>query len=431
MRGARVLMWLVALVLTLGPAARGLVAGSAADGDWPQFRGVRRDGRTAGQGLARSWPEGGPPVVWRKKTGEGYSSVVVAGGRVFVLSADGETEVAIGFEDPSGKEVWRKRIGDQFKEVFGEGPRSTPTVDDGVLYALSSHGNLHALKTADGASLWSIDLVEAFGSKVPRRGFASSPLVDGDLLVIEAGGSDERAFLAVDKKTGDTRWTAEKGPSVYSSGIVVEIDGVRQFVFARTAGGEILSFLPTGEVLWRHAWKAGPIGMPVFMPPNRIFASAAADIGSIVIEVVAGDGKPETREVWTSRRMKNHFSSSLLVGRYLYGFDNATFKCIEAETGEQRWAYRGFGKGSLIAADGLLLVLGDTGSLALVEATPEEYRELGRFQATTGKAWTAPALAHGRLYLRDQDEIACLDLRPAGQPAGVGKVTGASRERSE
>lgn len=187
------------------------------------------------------------------------------------------------------------------------------------------------------------------------------------------------------------------------------IGGVRQMIFSRS-GGEVVSLLPTGELSWKHAWKAGGIAMPLFVPPNRIFASTVDDAGSILLEVGTESGKASAREVWSSRAMKNHFSSSVLVGDHIYGFDNATLKCMTAATAEQRWIQRGFGKGTLIAADGLLIVLGDQGTLALVEATPEGYREKGRFQALTGKAWTAPSLSGGRLYLRDQDEIVSLDL---------------------
>jgi outer membrane protein assembly factor BamB len=217
--------------------------------------------------------------------------------------------------------------------------------------------------------------------------------------------------VAFDKKSGEERWTTGEGAAGYSSGFAVNIDGVRQLVFARTATSEIVALLPDGKVHWRYEWKAGPIAMPVLVLPNRIFVSSGQDIGASLLQIDTRDGVPVVSEAWASRSMKNHFGSSVLVGDHIYGFDNATLRCLSAATGERVWARRGFGKGTLVAADGMLYVLSDSGVLALIEATPEEYREKARFQAMTGKAWTAPALAHGRLYVRDQDELSCLDIR--------------------
>ncbi len=384
----------------------------AADGDgWPQFRGAQRDGTSAESGLARNWPESGPPVVWKKSIGDGFSEVLVADDRVFVLLADDESELAAALDAASGDEKWRTVLGPRFKEVFGDGPRATPVLSDGVLYTLTSEGRLRALRAGDGEVIWSVDLVETYGSKVPRRGFAASPLVEGDLLVVEAGGAEGKAFVAFDKKSGEERWAAGEGAAGYSSGFAVNIDGVRQLVFARTATSEIVALLPDGKMYWRYEWKAGPIAMPVLVPPNRIFVSSGQDIGASLLQIDARDGVPVVSEAWASRSMKNHFGSSVLVGDHIYGFDNATLRCLSATTGERVWARRGFGKGTLVAADGLLYVLSDSGVLALIEATPEEYREKARFQAMTGKAWTAPALAYGRLYVRDQDELSCLDIR--------------------
>ena len=410
MQAARCGVLFAALVAVLITAAPGRFV-LAADAEWPQFRGPQRNGTSEEDGLGKEWPEEGPEVLWRKSIGDGFSEITIAGGRLFVLTADEESEVAVALEDPSGKEIWRTVLGPRFDEEFGDGPRATPVYDDGILYTLTSQGKVGALNAADGKPIWSVDLVEDYGSKVPRRGFAASPLVEGDQLIIEAGGAGGKAFLALDRKSGKERWGAGEGAAGYSSGIVATIDGVRQIIFARTAGGEIISLLPSGKVHWRHPWKAGPIATPIFVPPNRIFASAARDTGSILLEITTTDGKARADEVWVTRFMKNHFSSSVIVGNHIYGFDNATLRCISLDSGERLWARRGFGKGSLIVAGGMLYVLSDTGVLALIEATPEEYREAARFQALTGKAWTAPALANGRLYVRDQDEMLCLDLR--------------------
>jgi outer membrane protein assembly factor BamB len=390
--------------------AGGLVMAADSSG-WPQFRGPQRDGTSAESELAKSWPESGPPVVWKKSIGDGFSEVVVADGRVFVMLADDESELAVALDAASGEEQWQAVLGPRFKEAFGDGPRATPVLSDGVLYALTSEGLLHALRAGDGETIWSVDLVETYGSNVPRRGFAASPLVEGDLLLVEAGGADGKAFVAFDKKSGEERWSTGERSAGYSSGIVIDIDGVRQMVFARTRTSEVVSLLPDGQVHWRYEWKSGPIATPILVPPNGLFVSSGQDIGASLLKVETRDGVPTVSEAWSSRSMKNHFGSSVLVGDHIYGFDNATLRCISASTGERVWARRGFGKGTLVTADGMLFVLSDSGVLALIEATPEEYREKSRAQAMTGKAWTAPALAQGRLYLRDQDELSCLDIR--------------------
>ena len=398
-----------ALLLAAGLGAP-QVAGAPPTYDWPQFRGPGRDGVSAETGLARSWPATGPKELWRKPVGEGFSGISVAGGRAFTLVAGPDQEFAVGLDAATGAEVWRTPVGPRFDEALGNGPRSTPTVDGDRVFVLSSTGHLAALAVADGHPLWELDAQKEMGAPMPLRGFACSPLVDGDLLLVELGAGAGKALAALDKASGKVRWSARDTPSGYSSPIAVDIDGVHQYVFVNTSGREVVALRPDGSVWWTHPWPPGSIAMPVFVPPNRILVSASADIGAALLEVKTVDGKPQVDEAWRNRVLKNHFSSSLARDGFIYGFDNGTLKCVDAATGEQRWAERGFGKGSLIAADGLLLVLGDRGTLALAEATPEAYHELARVQALKGKSWTAPTLAGGRLYLRDQSEIVCLEV---------------------
>ncbi|HSK80192.1 MAG TPA: PQQ-binding-like beta-propeller repeat protein [Thermoanaerobaculia bacterium] len=407
----------LAAVLLLGMGPLSAVAAEPAAGvDWPQFRGPERNGISPEKGLLRSWPEGGPKVLWKKPLGSGFASITISGGRLYTMAVEGETESALCF-DETGKEIWRTPLGSVFPEVFGNGPRSTPTIDGDVVYALAATGKLHALRIADGSRIWEVDLVKDFSSKLPNRGFASSPLIDGDLLLLEAGGDAGKAIVALDKKTGKARWTALDGGAGYASPLAVTVDGVRQYVFVRTMVGDIVSLLPDGTVNWKHAWKAGAIASPLFIPPNRIFASASDDAGAVLLEIGKADGKGTVREVWANRLMKNHFSSSLLHEGHIYGFDNATLKCIDAATGEQKWVQRGFGKGSLILADGLLFILSDRGGLSLAEATPSGYVEKGKLQAMEGKTWTAPTLSHGKLFLRDEDEMIVLDVKTPAAPA--------------
>jgi outer membrane protein assembly factor BamB len=402
---------LTALLLLGAGLAPAAGADPSAGTDWPQFRGPQQNGVSVEKGLLRSWPESGPKVLWKKPIGSGFSSLTVVGDALYTLAVEGESETAYRLRKSDGEVVWRASIGPVFPEVFGNGPRSTPTVEGETVYVLSATGRLHALATKDGSRLWEMDLTKELGSPTPNRGFSSSPLVDGDLLLLEPGGTGGKAVVGLEKKTGKVRWSALEGKPGYVTPLAVTIDGVRQYVFVRTIEGDIVSFLADGKMHWQYPWKKGAIASPLFLPPNRIFASASEDVGSVLLEVGRTDGKAAVREVWSNRAMKNHFSSSVLYDGHIYGFDNASLKCIVAETGEQKWVRRGYGKGSLIAADGLLFILSDQGQLILAEASPAGFEEKGKMKVMEGKTWTAPVLSHGRIYLRDEDEMIVLDVR--------------------
>ncbi|HEX6900516.1 MAG TPA: PQQ-binding-like beta-propeller repeat protein [Thermoanaerobaculia bacterium] len=387
-------------------------------GDWPRFQGEKQDGISPESGLPRSWPAEGPRVVWKRAIGEGYSTFSVAAGRLYTMDSDAKTEYVLALDAATGNEIWRVPIGDKLVDPMGNGPRGTPTVDGGTIYALGSLGRLLALKAADGAKLWEVELTQAFGAKRPTWGYSGSPLVDGDLLILEVGGTEKRAIVAFEKATGKVRWASQEGDAAYSTPVLMTIGGVRQYVTARRAGPEVVSLLPDGTLHWKHPGPPTVIVSPLFIPPDKVYVSAGDDGGAVLFRVRTEGGRATTEEIWKTRGMKNHFNSAVRVGDHVYGFDNATFKCISLATGEPAWAMRGLGKGSLLAtADGLLVVLSDRGKLLLVEATPESYKELASFQALEGKAWTSPVLANGKVYLRDEDEMIALDLGVPGVPA--------------
>lgn len=414
--------------------ALAFLAGPAAALDWPQFRGVNRDGVSAETGLPRSWPAEGPRVVWKRAVGEGYSGISVVGDRLYTMDSDDTVEYVLALEAGSGKELWRVPAGPKLIDSMGNGPRTTPTVDGGTVYAMGSHGRLLALKAADGAKIWEVDLVQAFAAKRPNWGYSGSPLIDGDLLILEVGGTEGRGVMAFEKATGSVRWAALDGDAAYASPVLMTIGGIKQYVIPRRAGPQTVALRPDGSVLWTHPAPFSAIASALLIPPDKVYVSGGDDAGAVLVRIKT-EGGPEgstatVEELWKTRAMKNHFNNAVVVGDHIYGFDNATFKCLSAATGEQTWAFRGLGKGSLVAADGdLLIVLSDQGTLLLVEATPAAYMELARFQAMEGKAWTAPTLANGRLYLRDQDEIVVLEMKapgagttPAAASVGSGPV---------
>ena len=286
-----------------------------------------------------------------------------------------------------------------------------PTVHGDSVFALGAEGKLYALDARDGTKLWSHNFVEEFDSKIPTWGFSASPLIEDNLILVEAGGRDGKAIVAFDKKSGDVAWTTHTDEVGYSSPISIDFGGVRQTIFLTSK--TLLSVAPeNGQIYWKYPWPEGiNIATPIFIPDNKIFISASYDKGAVLLKMIADEDGVGIEEVWKSRVMKNHFNSSVLQGDYLYGFDNAILTCIAVNTGEEQWRHRGFGKGSLLLADGCLIILGEGGKLALVEANPNEYREKARFQLFDDKCWTVPTLADGKLYLRNQKEMVCLDLR--------------------
>jgi outer membrane protein assembly factor BamB len=389
------------------------LAGAALAADWPRYRGPGGDGRSAETGLVRGWGAEGPRVLWRLPLGEGYSGMAVVGGRVYTMFASGRDEFALSVDAATGKERWRFRTDANRFDDMGSGPRSTPTVDGSLVYVVGAQGKLYALEAANGRKVWGVDLVGDLGGRVPRWGVAASPLVDGDLLLVDAGGRDGHSIVAFDKKTGARRWGASNDLPGYSTPIAVTIGGLRQAVFF--TGTRVIAVDPaSGKVFWQSPWRTEydvNAAMPVFVPPDKIFVSSGYDTGAMVLRVKREGSGAVAEKVWQSRVMKNHFNSSVLVGDYLYGFDDGTLKCVHAASGETRWAERGFAKGSLLYADGLLVVLSERGLLVLADASPEAYRERARSQVLQGKTWTMPSLADGRLFLRTERELVALHFK--------------------
>ena len=377
------------------------------EGEWASWRGPNRDGTVAVEGLDPSWQRGEPRQIWRRKLGEGFGSPAIAGDRVFVLFARGTEEYLAALEAQTGDEIWRHTVGETLVDRTGNGPRTTPAVADGMVYAMGTR-HLVAIDADKGDEKWRVALAEP-----PLWGFSSSPLLLDDLLVVHAQvPGNEAPVTALHRDDGTIAWQAGQGLPGYASPLLVELHGRRQIL--AFIGGGLLALEPqSGRLLWSHPWRTSygvNAADPVFYPPDKIFISSGYDTGAALLEVRTTGSGYETSELWSTRSMKNHFSSSVRVGDHLYGFDNASLKAIDLTDGSTQWRQRGFGKGSLLLAGDRLLVLGDEGSLALVEPSPERYLEHGRIQALDTGSWSPPALAGRWLYLRDHQEIVCLDL---------------------
>ncbi len=395
--------------------------GAAEDVDWPQWRGPNRDGLSPATGLRTTWPPEGPRVVWRRPLGRGFSSVAVAGGRLFTMDqeagADGAWayEAVVCLDAATGDQRWRFRYPNRYDERFGSGPRSTPAVDGDLVYAVGPTGTFHCLRADTGEKVWRHDLLEEFHGRPMQYGVAFSPLVEGGLVYAMPGGPDGNSVVAFDKLTGAVVWKALDDPAGYSSPVAVTAAGTRQVLFFTNEA--LVSVAPaTGRVYWRYPWKTEGgfnIATPVAFG-NYVLISSAYGKGCALLEVTAEGGTLRAERVYEHNRLRNYFASSVRRGNHVYGLDMTDLVCMDVRTGREEWrqkGHRSFRKGSLLVAGGQLVVLGEDGTLFLAEATPAGYRQTASWRVSPNKCWTVPALAGGRLYVRDESQLVCLDLR--------------------
>lgn len=415
-----VLLPLAAIFFTAGFGSSPTDVTKGNGSDWHQWRGPNRDGISFEKGISKQWPEKGPDVLWRTSVGDGFSGISISDGRLFTMWDEGDSQFLFCLDAQNGKEIWRFKIGDNFRNGYGNGPRSTPVVDGTVVYVVSTKGVLRAFNAADGKVFWSSDLAATYGSQALAYGYSSSPLVEGDKLFVATGGKNEYAFVALNKKTGALMWHSQTDEPSYSSPIAITINKTRQIVFL--SGEGLFSVSPDdGSLFWQYQWKARcpstgiPVNVitPVFIAPDKIFISGGFGTitGALVVQLRDQKNQFTAEKLWKSNEMKNLVSSSVFIKNHIYGFDDNILKCIDALTGEEKWKTRGFQRGNLIAADGLLFVLGERGNLALVEAIPESYKEIASVKMLKGdRCWTSPSLSEGKLYLRNHKEMVCLDI---------------------
>jgi outer membrane protein assembly factor BamB len=402
--------------------------------DWPQWRGRERDGVANVHGLLTDWPGRGPKVLWSAPLHqgdgcEGYSSFAVGGGRVFTLvREDASTETVLCWDARSGHEQWRQRYDCPAPKIqFGSGPRSTPCLDGDRLYTVGSSGVLHCLDVATGKPHWRHDLLAEFHALPPGWGVSSSPLVEGDLVLVNPGGTDGGSVAAFDKVTGELRWKALDDRASYSSPVAVTVAGQRQILFFTQPG--LVSLTPEGRLLWRYPWTtfsdvnaATPLMFTAYTGERKqeyVFISSGYNTGCVLLRLEPdGAGGQRALRVYQGDQMCCHFSSPVRYRDHLYGFSESALTCMDLRTGAVKWRKNGYKKGSVILAEGHLIVLGEDGQLALLEATPAQGQEPPPVKARArpfhgDHCWAAPALADGLLYLRDREQVLCLDLRPA------------------
>lgn len=399
------LRWLTLFLLALTSTVT-----SAAD--WPRWRGPDATGISAETGWKSTWGESGVPVLWKSQVGTGYSSLAVASGRLYTLGHRDGNETLFCLDAESGKELWKRTYPAQIvANLHKGGPATTPTIDAGVVYSMSRDGRLMALGSEKGDLLWETQLVGQTANKVPEWGFSSSVIVEGNLLLVESGG-----VAAFDKGTGKLAWHAGKFKLGYGSPELFTYDGKRYAASLNNQNVQIVDVV-TGQQVTSSEWitsydtnSTTPIAVG-----DELFISTGYNRGCELLKF-NGSGLKQLYEVKT---MANHMNNSILWDGYLYGVhgnshnpSQCALRCIEWKTGKQKWSQRGCGCGSLIVADGKLIVLSDQGLLAIVKASPDKFESISQQQVLSGECWTSPVLANSRIYCRSSDgELVALDVK--------------------
>ena len=382
--------------------------------DWPGFRGPRRDGSVHGVRIDANWSASPPLELWRRAIGPGWSSFAVDGNRIYTQEQLGDSEIVACYDLRTGEPIWRHRDAARFWESnAGPGPRATPTLSNGRVYTFGATGLLNALDAATGTRLWSRNVASDAETEIPGWGFASSPLVINDQVIVAAAGR----LAAYDAGSGQPRWFGPVGGWGYSSPHLATLDGVPQIVLLNGKGA--IGVLPAdGTVIWEHEWHGDGIVQPAVTHGDVLIGSGsgmAAAVGVRRIAVAQSENGWTTTERWTSNGLKPYFNDFVLHEGHAFGFDGRILSCIDLETGARKWKGGRYGHGQLVllAEQDLLVVLSEEGELALVRASAEGFAELARVPAIEGKTWNHPVLAGDVLLVRNGHEMAAFRLTPA------------------
>ena len=400
--------------------------------DWTQYRGPNHDGSSE-EKILKTWPGTGLRQVWKTPLTDGFSSFVVGSGKAFTLVAreveGAKQEVCVALDVNTGQEAWAAPLGvakydgggdsGASDNKGGDGPRSTPAVDDGHVYTLSARLVLQCLEAASGKVVWSKDLLkEHNGQKIGWQN-AASPVVDGNLIFVMGGGPGQ-ALLAFDKKNGQVAWKGQDDKMTHSTPTVATILGVRQVIFF-TQTGLVSMEAKTGKLLWRYPFTyRTSTAMTPIVSGDMVYCSAGYGVGAGACKISRSSSGFVATQLWfePANVLNNHWSTPVCKDGYLYGlfgfkeYARTPLKCVEIATGKVVWSKEGFGPGGCTLVDGHVLVLSDAGDLTLVKAVPTAYAEVGRSHAVTGKCWSSPGVSNGRIFARSTKEGACLDISP-------------------
>lgn len=397
------------------------VVASAAD--WPNFRGPNFDGVSPEGGLLKEWPAGGPTLVWKAKgIGEGYSGVSIVGDRIYTSGDSKDAGYVYALELKDGKQIWATKLGKPGAPGWGgfAGPRATPTVDGDLIFAVDQWGELVCLQREDGKEKWRKSYTADLGGSRPEWGFAESPVVDGNAVLVTPGG-DKGAIAALDKKTGAVLWQSSEftDPAHYSTIVVAKIAGEKQYV--QLTERSVAGVSPKdGKVLWKAARKGATAVIPTpIVHDDHVYVTSGYGVGCNLFKITKSGDAFAAEQVYANKVMVNHHGGVVRVGDNIYGFSEGKgWTCQDFKTGEAKWQDKeSFGKGAITGADDRFILREEkkgSGNVVLIEVSPEGYKERGRFSQpdrSTKEAWPHPVVAHGKLFLRDQDLLLCYDLK--------------------
>ena len=396
-----------ASVTAAKPAAKSLL------NYWTDYRGPNRDGRYEEVKVVTNWPSDGLQPVWKQPVGGGYASFVVAEGQAYTIEQRRGQEVVAAYDMHTGRELWTNGWNAEFVESMGgDGPRATPTWHEGRVYALGATGELRCLEAKTGKPLWSRNILKDNGAQNLEWGMSGSPLIVDDKVIVLPGGTSGKSVAAYNRLTGQPVWQSLNDRQGYVSPMLAQLSGKRQVVVVtsnRVVGLEIAD----GSLLWEYPWNTSMginCSQPIAVSDNRLFISSGYGKGAAVVEISKNGDGFAARTVWENTAMKNKFNSSVFHEGYIYGLDEGILTCVDVATGERRWKGGRYGYGQLLLASGHLILLSEAGELALIKATPDRHTEVAKFAALEGKTWNYPALAGGRLLVRNANQMACYNI---------------------
>jgi outer membrane protein assembly factor BamB len=379
---------------------------------WTDFRGPNRDGRYDEMAVLTKWPSVGLSPVWKQPIGVGYASFVVADGRAYTIEQRRRQEVVAAYDVATGRELWQQGWNAEYNDSTGDGPRATPTWDGGRIYALGATGELRCLDAKTGAVAWRRNILSENQAPNLSWAMAASPLVVDDKVIVLPGGPANKSVVAYNKITGAPVWKSQSDQQAYVSPMLVTLAGRRQIIVVSSS--RVMGLVPEdGSLLWSYIWDTDMginVSQPIPVGKNRFFISAGYGKGAALVEVTGSGNSFSAKAVWENINMKNKFNSSVLHEGHVYGLDEGILTCLDVNTGARKWKGGRYGYGQVLLASGHLIISSDSGELALVKATPEQYSEVARFAALEGKTWNYPAIAGGKLLVRNATQMAAYNI---------------------
>jgi outer membrane protein assembly factor BamB len=379
---------------------------------WTNFRGARRDGKYDEGSVATNWPANGLPVLWKQPVGIGHASFVVADGKAYTIEQRRSQEVVAAYDINNGRELWTQKWNAEFKDSTGDGPRATPTWDQGRIYALGATGELRCLDANSGAVIWRKNILSDNAAQNLQWAQAASPLIVDDKVIVLPGGANGKSVVAYNKNIGAPVWKVLDDQQAYVSPMLVELAGRRQIVVVSSF--RVVGLAPeNGALLWSYPWDTDMginVSQPIVVDRNRFFISSGYGKGAALVEVKGSGNSFTASTIWENKNMKNKFNSSVLHNGYIYGLDEQILVCLDVNTGERKWKDGRYGFGQVILAGDHLIVTSDQGDVALVKASPDKYTEVARFKGVEGQTWNYPAIAGGKLLVRNSTEMAAFDI---------------------